>query len=921
MRELDKFSKYKVEQLAIVKEANILLSLSASQVNIHDLHSYQLQETLAKAKGASYFAVTSNVVKDESTEVPSIVSRLAVAVKRRLILWSWHDSELSPDTTEITLVTGIKSLTWAAGTRLIAGLTSSYVMVDVETEAVTDIVGPGSIGGAPGQDSGRFGSAGVASMSYLGMSAPQPLATQLGKGEMLLARDINTLFIDAEATSLGRRQIPWSVAPEAVGYSYPYLLALQAAKGTLEVRNPETLSLLQMIPLPSANQLHVPQPNVSLAHAGKGFLVLSDRCIWRMKALDYDSQIDALVEQGRLDEAISLLGMLEDALLKDKDGRVRETKILKAQRLFGQKRFRDSIDLFTEVSAPPSRVIAMYPPFIAGVASASSPEHRKGPSEQGADGSFDDNPAPEENLSKKVSKESSTADAGEKSAPETQLEGKELKAATEELRGYLVSARTKFKKVLDADGQIKTDVLNNLPQAEIAEVASLLGKKTIDAIEDQEQLLETAKMVDTTLFRAYMFVSPSFAGPLFRIDNFCDPDVVNEKLVEAGRYNDLVDFFYGKKLHRQALDILKRFGDVDEKGEEAPQLFGPERTVQYLQNLPPEMIELILQFAEWPLKRNPELAMEVFMADSENAETLPRGQVLRFLQDVDQKLAVRYLEHIIQELNDTTPDFHQRLVNIYIDQLKSDTFESDDERSRWKEHTLEFLKTSRYYQADEAFGQLDKANPNLYEARAIVLSNMGQHKQALDIYVFQLKDPDKAEEYCNQIYLTDSPPSTTPVQSSRSPTADPEDAPPSIYHTLLSLYLSPPPPHKPQWGPALNVLAKHGARMPASSTLNLIPEVLPIRDLESYFRGRIRSANTVVNEGKIVAGMRSTLAFSEDAKVRLGDGMPGGNRGRNRRVVITEERVCGVCYKRFGGSAIKVMLEYARPSLILRVMA
>ena len=36
--------------------------------------------------------------------------------------------------------------------------------------------------------------------------------------------------------------------------------------------------------------------------------------------------------------------------------------------------------------------------------------------------------------------------------------------------------------------------------------------------------------------------------------------------------------------------------------------------------------------------------------------------------------------------------------------------------------------------------------PNLYEARAIVLSNMGQHKQALDIYVFQLQDAEKAEE-------------------------------------------------------------------------------------------------------------------------------------------------------------------------------
>ena len=138
---------------------------------------------------------------------------------------------------------------------------------------------------------------------------------------------------------------------------------------------------------------------------------------------------------------------------------------------------------------------------------------------------------------------------------------------------------------------------------------------------------------------------------------------------------------------------------------------------------------------------------------------------------------------------------------------------------------------------------------------------------------------------------------------------DPEDAAPSIYNTLLSLYLSPPPPNNPQWEPALTILAKHGARMPAHSTLNLIPEVLPIKDLQSYFRGRIRSANTIVNESRIVAGLRSTLAFSEEAKLRLGDGTPGGNGGRNRRVVITEDRVCGVCYKRFGGSTIKVLPE------------
>ena len=243
LREQEKFAKYKVEQLAIVKEANILLSLSNSQVHIHNLESYELQETLAKAKGASTFAVATNADEDGST-----LSRLAVAVKRRLILWSWRGGKLSPEVTEIPLATGIKSLTWATDTRLIAGLNSSYVLVDTQTSAVMDIVGPGSIGGAAGQDGGRFSGAGVAGMSYLGMSAPPPLATQLGKKEMLLARDINTLFIDTDGNSLGRRQIPWSVAPEAVGHSHPYLIALQAAKGTLEVRNPETLSLLQTIP-------------------------------------------------------------------------------------------------------------------------------------------------------------------------------------------------------------------------------------------------------------------------------------------------------------------------------------------------------------------------------------------------------------------------------------------------------------------------------------------------------------------------------------------------------------------------------------------------------------------------------------------------------------------------------------------------
>ena len=104
--------------------------------------------------------------------------------------------------------------------------------------------------------------------------------------------------------------------------------------------------------------------------------------------------------------------------------------------------------------------------------------------------------------------------------------------------------------------------------------------------------------------------------------------------------------------------------------------------------------------------------------------------------------------------------------------------------------------------------------------------------------------------------------------------------------------------------------------MPASSTLELIPEFLLVQDLESYFRGRIRSANTVMNESRIVAGIRSVLAVNEEASLRLGDDVPGGNKGRNRHVLITEDRVCGVCYKRFGGSVVKVLPKYAFPTTV-----
>jgi hypothetical protein len=735
LREVEKFSTKPIEQLAMIREANTLVSLSNSSVSLHDLHSFEPHESpLPGTNKASTFAVTSNVVKDPATGINEIVSRLAVAVKRRLLLWAWHETELGSDVGEIVLAESIRSITWASATKVVCGMNGGYVLVDVETHAVEDIVGPGAIGGAAGGQGGRFGAVSSAGMGYMGLGGymPKPLATKLVDGEMLLAKDINSLFINDAGKALEKRQVPWPAAPEDIGYNYPYILVLQPpSKGTLEVRNPDTLSLLQSIALPGAAALHFPPPSVSLAHAGKGFHVFSDRVVWKMDATDYDSQIDELVKSGKYDEAISILNMLEDALLKNKTETLREVKMLKAEVLFGQKKYRDSMDLFNEddVHAPPERVLRLFPRMISGDLSGipeekvdESDEHEgtngSANADKGAKGepSHDAAASPQKGggfakyllghrkpnpetasvLSSKKGDDDDGASIKGNPADDKSQEEKDTAAAVAELFGYLAGARARLQRVIDpVSGKLKPRKSESGSTEEAFK--SLLSSSKADENDEQleEELKHTFRLIDTTLFRAYMYARPTLIGSLFRIPNFCDPGVVNEKLLEHNRYNELVDFFYGKKLHAQALQLLKRFGSSDEPDPAAPTLHGPQKTIIYLQNLPPEMIDLIFEYSEWTLKKDPKLAMEVFVADSENAETLPRDRVIKFLGSIDVGLEVQYLEHIITELNDMTPDFHNQLVELFIQYLLEK--DRDEEWKRLMDKLVHFLQDSPQY--------------------------------------------------------------------------------------------------------------------------------------------------------------------------------------------------------------------------------
>lgn len=271
----------------------------------------------------------------------------------------------------------------------------------------------------------------------------------------------------------------------------------------------------------------------------------------------------------------------------------------------------------------------------------------------------------------------------------------DLVPAVNELNAFLAQTRAQLQRYINYDGTLKVPIIKDesLQQSKPAFEHLIVQDRKRESDDWQQELLDVAILVDTTLFRAYMLTRPTLAGPLFRLDNFCAPDVVEEKLYESKRYNDLIDFLYGKRLHNEALELLQKFGTEDDMDEN---LRGPLRTVRYLQQLPFEMIDTILRFETWPIEVDAELGMEVFLADTEMAETLPRDRVLEFLQGVDSALAMRYLEHIIEEFGDTTPEMHEQLIGMYLEKI-GQASSTQEEQSRWQPKLEALLRQSEHY--------------------------------------------------------------------------------------------------------------------------------------------------------------------------------------------------------------------------------
>ncbi|KAK9761457.1 Vacuolar morphogenesis protein 6, variant 3, partial [Basidiobolus ranarum] len=288
------FSKKTIEQLEYIKEMDVLVSLSDNVVSMYDTQTLTLRPQLPKIKNAYLFAVSSSIEIEDG--IPAIMTRLCVAVKKKLVIYSWEDMDLL-DTKEFNVPDKVRKITWASSTKLCLSFTKGYVILDLSTGKLTELFVNAGEGTGLGSSLSELGSMAIGAMGMI-LNAGKPLIVRLPNDELLVEKDNVSIFISPDGTPTRKAGISWSAAPEELGYSFPYAIAILSKH--VEIRNIGTQRLVQ---------------NIELMHAqmmtqGKVIYIASADHVWRLIPLDFMKQIDQLVESNEFEEALSLLDQI-----------------------------------------------------------------------------------------------------------------------------------------------------------------------------------------------------------------------------------------------------------------------------------------------------------------------------------------------------------------------------------------------------------------------------------------------------------------------------------------------------------------------------------------------------------------------------------------------------------------------------------
>nr|CAG4642300.1 EOG090X0131 [Evadne anonyx] len=792
------FAKKPIQQLAVVPEHQILISLSDSIISVHDLTIFNFPTitSITKSRGATYFCLDVKRETSLTGEI-AVAVRLCVVVKRKLQLFYWKNRDFREFGPDLSVPDVPRTVGWCKET-LCLGFKSEYCLLKLDGSEQRELFPTGK--------------------------QPEPLVCALQGDKFALGRDDQTVLVDIDGNPSAKcTLLTWSETPMYLVEDSPYMVGVLPSCVEVRATEPPRV-VVQRLELPRARLL---SPVIS--KRGRIY-VASLSHIWCLHLVPVHQQLPRLLEDKHFQLAIELANMSDEP--EDiRTQQVQHIQSLFAFDLFKKNSFDESLQLFLKLNSDPSYVIGLFPDLLPM-------DFRK-----------------------------------QLEYPETipSLQGRELEQAVLALIKYLTEVR---------NGLMNQNMKNTGNSGSIMDVSNVKASR--------RQLLQ---IVDTTLLKCYLLTNDALVASLLRLrDNHCHLEESERALKRHHKHAELIILYQTRGLHRKALELLKKHANSTE--DFGSPLANHDRTVQYLQHLGSEQIDLIFDFASWVIVGFPEDGLKIFTEDLNEVEELPRAKVYDFLFKNHRPLSLPYLEHIVYEWHDTNALFHNALAVHYKDKILRLSKKVSDslidpnlhrECQEIKKKLRAFLESSKHCSPETVLVQFPY--DCLFEERAILLGNLGRHEQALSIYINILDDISAAVNYCNLCYQS---------QSSSSK---------QVYYYLLKLLLQPseastipglaypPSERKSDVKTALEILDRFPARIDPIQTLQILPQGTPLCQLQRFLQRSMESCASDRRELQLLRG----LLYAEHLQVH-----EQRIEYQNQKVVVTESNICHVCKKRFG---------------------
>lgn len=383
--------------------------------------------------------------------------------------------------------------------------------------------------------------------------------------------------------------------------------------------------------------------------------------------------------------------------------------------------------------------------------------------------------------------------------------------------------------------------------------------------------------------------------------------------------------------------------------------------------------DLVFEYSEWILREYPEEGIKIFTDDIvlEQEYPLEKDKIVAFLEQINPNLVIEYLESIIFNWNDTTTAFHDALINKYRERIRSlmtiyqlelhqqksaNSIEILDENVLESSSSLNSsilsetgsIQSKEYYLKPEPAGQepgeLGKLrrklmqmlqesdhyttptlptyllHDGLFDERAIVMGKIGNHREALIIYVHILNDLQRAEEYCMRHYCRPDN-KQLPVYASNKDVfflffeqclkkiSDDEIALNKV--DKIDLRLLPRPQVNnfllnnselgkdvsnnsldPNIATALAILTRHSTRIDLLRAIELLPSNLPLGALQNVLTSSMQHQKSRKHYVQILKQLlHSQRLRTQECRIVM---------EKTHRIVVTNMDVCQYCLKKIG---------------------